>query len=347
VGVASRAPAAEASLLDRLGARHPALAAACRVRPDVDGIGVDTVSWAVDVGLVFDERSASRLRKTRPEQLAARAFVDFRREDALLAAQWVAWAVLFDDDLDERLARAPDGIDAVYADLLSALLGPLGPDDGARDAGPIVTAAAELWRRTVPRAGPAWRRRFVIDLLRHHAVCRQSAEDRLHGRMPDVAEYRRSRQADVGMFMVDLVEPMVRVDVPQAVIDSGPWQAIRGGTTDVLAWCNDITSLPRELARGDDHNYVRVIARAMGLDLADASDWLFERIVERVDDIFVAARALDRELGRLGLDHRTARSVSKVACIYLGSPRGHLEWMHSAGRYSQPMTAATVAEVAG
>ena len=329
-GVAGEA--ANGPLLDRLGARHPALAAPCRVRPDVHQLARETTEWTIAAGLVFDETSESQLRRLCPEQLAARAFVDFKRDDALLAAQWLAWAMFLDDALDEGvLARSPEAVDALYVDVVGALLG---STDTTADTGPIPAVAAELWARTVPRATPAWRRRFLADLLWHYSACRQAADDRGSGRMPGVAEYGRSRRADSGMFLVDLVEPLVRVELPDELWDSAIWQTLRAATADIVAWCNDIMSLPKELAQGDCHNYVRVIAHAFGTDLLDATEWLVERIDERIDELFVAARALDSEFDRLGLDQRTARGASKIACIYLGAPRGNLEWIASAARYA-------------
>lgn len=319
------------SLLVRLSSRLPAIAAPCRVRPDVDRLGRDTMDWAVDAGLVYDERTATRLRRIRPEQLAARAFADFKYDDALLAAQWFAWTMLFDDELDEGArGRVPEAVDAVYADVIAALHGSATAD---REVSPIASAASGLWVRTIPRAGPAWPRRFIAELLKHYSACRGAAADRRIGRMPGVVEYREARSADIGIFLVNLIEPLVRAEVPQALFDSEPWQVLRASTADVVAWCNDIASLPKELASEDVHNYVRVIAHAEGIALPEAAEWLFERIVERIGDMFGAGRALDGELRRLGLDQRTARGVSKVACILLGTARGQLEWLLAASRY--------------
>jgi hypothetical protein len=142
--------------------------------------------------------------------------------------------------------------------------------------------------------------------------------------------------------MFDLLEPALRVEVPERLVETRAWTTLLEGASDVVALSNDVASLAKERVFGDVHNYILVVSRALGMDTLQAAAWVNDRIAERIAEMHAAARALPAEFARLRIDPGPARGASKVACALLGAPRAHLEWLMESGRYE--VDAAVIAK---
>ena len=322
-----------AELLLALTGRDPWLAASSRSHRSAGEIGVQTVAWAREVGLVTSEQAAERMRRAGFEQLAARAFPETRLAKVALFAEWLAWLFCFDDERDEgQLGSSVDELDRVWDELLAALGG-----DAEHEGTParaIEVALVDLWYPTSSGMGPGWRRRFVDHLELHRLGVRREAENRVTGRVPGLDEYPLLRRQTAGMFVWDLVEAILEVEVPSELASSVEWTNLTAAVSDVVAWCNDVASLPRESARGEIHNYVVVAAEALSMERAVATDWVLARIVDRLADVHAAAGALPGLFTQHEVPRRTAAEVSNVACVFTSAPRAYIEWLLTSERYS-------------
>lgn len=297
------APAALALL--PLTERVPAMAAPCRVHPAVYAIEAALADWSRRTGLRADPRVGFH-------RMAARAFAEFDAAAAALFAQWLTWLFHLDDELDE----GPCPLE-VFQGML----------EGSCDH-PLEAVFADLWRVTSARMSDQWRRRFALNLQRQQHACRAEAANRASGRVPTLAEYPLLRRCAVGPYLYDLVEPCLRVEVPDRVHRSPSWQQLVDSCGDVIAWCNDVASRPKE--RGDAHNLVVLAELELGLGEKEAVAWVLDRIAERCQDMRQALRRLPLE----DLPPGTARDVSKVACAYMAAPRAHLDWLLESARYA-------------
>jgi hypothetical protein len=319
-------------LLVGLAGRDPWLAAPSRAHSSAAEIGAHALTWAREVGLVANERGAERMRRAGFEHLAARAFPHTRLAKVALFAEWITWLSCFDDERDEgRLGSDVDELDRLWDQLLAALGG-----DAEREATPapaIEVALVDLWYPTSAGMGRGWRRRFVDHLELHRLGVRREAENRVTGRVPSLDEYPLLRRQTAGMFVWDLVEAILEVEVPVELVSSVEWTSLIAAVSDVVAWCNDIASLPREDAGGEVHNYVVVAADALSMDRPAAVDWVLARIVERLADVHAAARALPGLFTRHEVPRRTAAEVSSVACVFTSAPRVYIDWLLASERY--------------
>jgi hypothetical protein len=204
---------------------------------------------------------------------------------------------------------------------------------GVRRAGDEVFAG--LWRQTASRVDPQWARRFRYGLRQHWRGSLIEAANRQSSRVPTPAEFVQLRRITNGAMVLLLPEAMLRVDIPLPLAQSSAWRALVDACNDVVGWCNDLASVQRESARGDIHNFVLVIAHALGISQASAAARVRERIARRMLDMHLAARALPSTFDSLGLDRRTACDVSRVAVTFLATPRGHLEWIRESSRYDR------------
>ena len=255
--------------------------------------------------------------------MASRALPESDLATAVLFGQWVAWFARFDDERDNGPMGTDLGrLNRRYRKLLAIVDGARGDD-----------AFAGLWRQTATRVGPQWAQRFRHGLRQHWRGSLAEAANRRRGRMPAPAEFVRLRRITNGAMLLLLPEAMLRVDVPWPVARSAAWQGLVDSCNDVIAWCNDLASVHRESARGDPHNFVLVIAHAYGMSRSAAAAHVRARIARRMADLHRAARELPSTFDSLALDRATACAVSRVAVTFLGSPRGHLEWLQESTRY--------------
>jgi hypothetical protein len=328
-----------AALLLPLTTRDPWLAATSRSHRSVDEIGGLALSWARQMGLVTDEGSAERMRQAGFEQLAARIFPASALARVALFAEWLTWVFCFDDARDEgRLGRCADELDDLWSELLAAMAGHAGHlDDEAVRA--IEVALVDLWAPTSSAMGPSWRRRFLDHLELHRSGLQREAANRASGRVPALDEYPLLRRQTAGTFMWDLVEAVLEVEVPAELASTVEWTNLTAAVSDVIAWCNDIASLPRETAQGDVHNYVLVAAAGLSIDTRVATDWVLARISERLGHMHSAVAALPRLFAQNRVPRPTATAVSLVACVFTSAPRAYIEWLLNSNRYaSAPAT---------
>ncbi|TDV56555.1 terpene synthase family protein [Actinophytocola oryzae] len=316
-----------AHLLGSLVERVDTLAAPCRSHKEVDAITAAVRDWAFDLGYASSADEWARLNSIRCAEFAAYAFADAPVRKAALFATWILWNTVVDDSLDETgLGSDVEAARAMFDEFDQVLLG--GEAKG-RHAG----ALAKLWHATETGTTPAWRARFREDVRLIGATSVAEAVNRDLRRVPTIREYRELRGGTIGRYLFNLIEHMYNVDLPEYLVWSPVWSELAEASNDVVAWCNDLVSYPRENAAGDVHNHVIVAAHELDLDLDAAASWVLDRTVERMADLGAAYRALPEEFDRLGVDLFTSRQASKVACVYAAAPRAHIDWVRCSARY--------------
>ncbi|MGC9665779.1 terpene synthase family protein [Planosporangium sp. 12N6] len=297
--------------------------------------------WATRHGFLPTVPARAAFSRARFAYLMARAYPDADYADLRLAVSWLTFTFALDDQLETVLGRSPDR----QRNLAERLVGYLAGDHAAHGLeGPLATALADVWGRTLARTGPAWRERFVSHVGQYLAGNAWEADNRSQGRVPSVAEYVRMRRhtAATAMFF-DLVEAFT--DGREA--STGPGErgtsAGSGGAGDrsatpddraalaplrrhadnAVAWFNDLVSWPKEAAGGDPHNLVLVVRHERDRSLADAVREVTDRH-DREVRAFLAARDV--------LPDRPA--VRRAATGLAHWIRANVDWSHETGRYA-------------
>ncbi|GAB3679106.1 hypothetical protein GCM10027589_49370 [Actinocorallia lasiicapitis] len=320
-------------LLLPLTERVPSLAEPCGVHPELWRIGEEVGAWGRARGLVVGDDDDSRLARGRFERLSSRLFPDAPAERVVLFTKWLTWLFALDDLRDDpAIGTSATAVEKLYDDLLVAFRRGAGRPGG----GALELTLAELWNETAPGFGARWRRRFLTHLEWHRSACMDEAVNRRTGLVPAPGDYPLLRRRAAGLFMFDLAEAVLGVEVPEALAVSRAWTRLIDGTCDLLVWCNDVASYDHEREVGDPHNLVTVTARAYRLDPLAAVDRVNDRIAARAADLPDAARELPAEFARRDLTLAEQRAVSKVAMAMLAAPRAHLDWLLESGRYIPP-----------
>ncbi len=318
--------------------RVPSLSAPCRVHEGLWAIGEEATAWARSRGLVLGDTDTSRLGRGRFERLACRVFPDAPQARVALFTRWLLWLFAFDDLRDETpFGGSATEVDALYEEMARAVR----RGSPRAGAGPLEITLAELWRETSEGMSGEWRRRFRIHLEWHRQGCADEAVGRRTGAPPSLEEYPRLRRRTNGPFMLDLVEPVLGVELPERLVRARSWQRLFDRVNDVTAWCNDVASYPHESGLGDSCNYVALAVGELELEPLTAITWVGERIEEALAGMAAAAEALDSEPAWRELDPSVREEADLVVDTLLAVPRAQLDWLVESGRYS-PMPDTSV-----
>ncbi|MCK9905277.1 hypothetical protein CC117_33705 [Parafrankia colletiae] len=300
-----------------------------RIHPAAGRIGEHLLAWASRVGLVADARERARLDAAGFHLLAARILPDALQDDVEVFAQWVLWLFHLDDEQDEgAMGHSAEIVHATYAAITSIIEGQ--PVPAAAPAS--VTALADLWPRTARGMSAQWRRRILEHIHHHRDAFLTQIAHRQNGTLASPEEYPSLRRDDNAMFMFDLLEVVYQTEIPPDLVTTRSWNELCAASSDIVAWCNDVVSLPREAARGETTNYVIVLRHATACDEHTALEQVHTRITQRLHDLDEAERSFlsdaqhlepTMDPDRLHLVVRTIRDI----------PGTHLAWMFASGRH--------------
>ncbi|WP_157467447.1 terpene synthase family protein [Frankia sp. QA3] len=300
-----------------------------RMHPAADRIGEHLLAWAAEFGLATDAAARARLDAAGFHLAAARTLPDARQADVEVFAQWVLWLFHLDDEQDEGpMGRSPEIVHATYTAITSIIEGQPAP----AAAPPAVTALADLWPRTARRMSAQWRRRILQHIHHHRDAFLAQIAHRQNGTLASPEEYPALRRDDNAMFMYDLVEVAYQAEIPPDLAATNSWTELCAASSDIIAWTNDVVSLPREAALGETTNYVIVLQHATGCDERTALEQVHLHITRRLRELDEAARAFIADAQNLAPTADPAR-LDLVVRTVRDMPGAHLAWMFTSGRH--------------
>jgi hypothetical protein len=314
-----------------------------RLHPAADRIGEHLLAWAAEFGLAADAAARARLAAAGFHLAAARILPDAEQADVELFGQWAVWLFHLDDEQDEGpMGRNAEIVRETYASIISITSTAEGQPAPA-GAPASVTALADLWPRTARGMSAPWRRRIRQHIRDHRDAFLTQIAHRQNGTVATPEEYPALRRNDNAMFMYDLVEVAYRTEIPPHLAATNSWTELCAASSDIIAWTNDVVSLPREVALGETTNYVIVLRRATGCDERTALDQVQAHITRRLRDLDDADRAFLAECAFLADAQSlapTAHSgplhadlLGRIVRTVCDMPGAHLAWMFTSGRH--------------
>jgi 5-epi-alpha-selinene synthase len=245
--------------------------------------------------------------------------------DLALANDWNCWGFLLDDiDDDSALARKPEALQGMFADILRVLQG----DTSAMHGGPLIDGLRDVWGRLTALTTLEWRRRFQATLGAGLAAYHWEAANRAGKIIPDRATYLAQRR-QTGGWLTDaaLVDVVERFTVPDDFLRHPIIAQLLEAANNAICWANDLYSLEKEIARGDVHNLVLVLQHEEGCALPDA----IARVAALHDDEVRRFEALAQAVPRFG-DERDRMATAYIRfCQNFMS--GNIAWSRQSGRY--------------
>lgn len=317
------------------------------VNPHVEAVEEHTLAWAGRFGLVKEEAAVARLRDSKFARLVARAYSSAPRDRLAIVSDWNTWIFLLDDQCDEAwIGKRPERLAALHAKCLEVLSG-LRPKSrlsayhrrpGRPDV-PLLHALDDLRGRMEEVMPRAWMDRFAFSVSEYFDAAVWEARNRELGIWPDLETFGRLRPYTSGVYtFVDLIDLSEGETLPLVVRKHPTYQRLTLIANNVICWCNDLFSLPKERAHFDMHNLALVFQHEAGMSLQAAVDKVAS-LVEREVKRFVALEA------RLpSYDPPVDCLVERFVGVLRAWMRGNLDWSRESGRYRPAVPSAGVSE---
>ncbi|WP_437528415.1 terpene synthase [Sorangium sp. So ce726] len=304
------------------------------ISPHAADVDRGSWEWARKFNLIKRSRPSGSARSFEYGLLAARAYPRAERGRLQIAADWVSWLFLMDDECDETGVGAdPALLMRVHERLLAVLRGaPPSTSDHQ-----LVRSLHDLRTRMAECDSSSWLSRFAHAVEEYFTANRWEAENRLRGVIPSVSDYQAMRAHTGAVFACfELTQITDGIRLPAGVRQHMGVQRLALLANCVICWCNDILSVNKESRQGDVHNLVIVLKNEHRLSDEEAvreavrvHNGTVRAFVEQATALEGFDPDVDAELGRY------------VDCLRYWM-RANLDWSWTALRYRR-----AIAESAG
>ncbi|WP_424215719.1 terpene synthase family protein (plasmid) [Streptomyces sp. BI20] len=266
--------------------------------------------WVQHVGLADRKTALERHDLHDMSRFACLNYPDADSEGLDLIGDWVSWWAVWSDLPDDPgFLHDPGRAERFFASLTSVLTESVtesvtgaGRPRPAFAPDPHVIAFTDIWSRWcqgmsarfIARTGGNWADWF--------GSYRTRCEHRRTGRMLRAAPYLSLRDLTGAVRLeMDAIERLGGFEIPPALLDSPPLRAMRHVTTRVVSVTQDVQSLSKEEAAGDQHNFVLVLQRQDNLTREEALRRIHAGIRRHTDSFLLWEHRLPRHLDVSGL----------------------------------------------
>ncbi|MEV0988513.1 terpene synthase family protein [Streptomyces sp. NPDC049949] len=254
--------------------------------------------------------------------LAGRVSGDVPYETIVLLAEWMAWSFVLDDQHDHLIRTGELAAWRPVTDAITEYLATGRTSRSTSRRNPLVKGFVELCDRILDGMSPGTAARYRTHVPQMLHSLDQEAGNRGAVRRPSVQDYVLMRRHSSQLLpMMDMVEAGLGIDLPQHIHDLPAFQAVVESAVDIISWGNDVFSLPKEHACGDNNNLVSLIASWEGRSLPEAVRSVEARIQVRIEDYVTAERRLFQVMDPQGeMDPAVRAAVTR--CV-----RSYEDWM--------------------
>ncbi len=257
------------------------------------------------------------------------------RDDLYICAEWLFNTFVLDDLHTLSRYDSPQAWASVHRRLQAII--ETGQDQSDQPRTPFTQAIANVSHRTRQRVSSDFFQRFVRHLDLFFTGFGRESQNRLRGTVPNLTDFTEVRRWSVGMeFGFDLVEFSHQVEVPGRVYATPLYQTLIEAASDIVAWQNDMHSLPLDIERGDLHNLVIVLQKAEGIAEKAASDLAAAKISQRITDFTDAEDALPPLLRGMRLSTTEQEGILRSVAGMRQWANGCLAWYRNTTRYAVP-----------
>lgn len=303
------------------------------LRPWSAKAGLDTQAWVRRMHLVSCAAAARHFDKIGVGLLAARVYGDTATpEKQAIVTDWLSWLFIFDDEVDEGdIGRRPEDL----AVALDALLPGTGVGRPVANH-PRATALAEFWQRIQSCMPQAWCHRFLQHVAEYLHGCHWEATNRAAGRVPDPVVFSAMRRtAGAVIPSLDLIEFAYDIDLPVQFRVHPLCLDLVTSASDVICWTDDLFTVEKEMAHGDVHNFVIVLAHTQGCSIDAASEQVHGLLTERLVAFLNTERRIRNSFDAFGISSTQQAHVERWVHGLRTWIRGHLDWGIETPRYQQ------------
>ncbi|MBW4616747.1 MAG: terpene synthase [Desmonostoc vinosum HA7617-LM4] len=283
------------------------------------------LEWVLRFQLLANESSYQRFCKSKFFFLAASAYSNCQLEELRIANDWLSWVFIWDDQCDlSDLGKQPEVLKAYHRRFIEILNGA----ELTNQDIPLSYALRDLRQRMLKKCTPEWFDYFVYRYEGYFDGCVEEAINRAQGITPDIDGYMLIRRLSLGGYLcLALVEFCNYLTIPDFLRNHEVMKQLKIKTINILAWCNDIFSLYREISSGDVHNLVWLIHYQQQVSLEQA----MLKATEMHDQEVKSLIDLEASISSFGdeLDIELKKYIAGIhSWIY-----ANLAWYFQSGRY--------------
>ncbi|MCZ7415690.1 MULTISPECIES: pentalenene synthase [unclassified Streptomyces] len=313
-----------------------------RQSPEHARAEAEMLAWPRSLGLITSEAAAERHLRGGYADLASRFYPHATGADLDLGVDLMSWFFLFDDLFDGPRGEDPEDAKRLTDAVAAALDGPL-----PASAPPIAHGFADLWRRCREEMTPAWCARSTRHWRNYFDGYVDEARSRFRNKPYDcAAEYLAMRRHTIGVQpTVDLAERAGRFEVPHRVFGSAVLDAMLQVAVDVNLMLNDIASLEKEEARGEQNNMIMILRREHGWSKGRSIAHLQDEVHARLEQFLLLESCLPKVGDVYRLDEAEREALERYRTDAVRTViRGSYDWHRSSGRYDAEFAVAAGAQ---
>ncbi|PLZ98232.1 terpene synthase [Fischerella thermalis CCMEE 5268] len=283
------------------------------------------LEWVLKYNLLIDESYYQYFCKSKIFLLIAGSYPYCDLEELKVANDWLTWMIFLDDYYDTSdFKNKPELIKKLHNRFFEILSGA----EITNQDTPYSHALNNLRHRTLKIGNPRWFHFFVCALSEFLDGCVQEAHNRANGILPDVETYIILRRLTGGMGpLFELIEFCNHLEIPYLLRENIILKKLKMMSNNIICWCNDIYSIPKELRIGDPHNLVLLLKNHKKISLKHAITQVSEmhdQEVQRMIELESTLPCLGQEL-----DAELAKYISGIHA-WIAS---HFHWYSHSGRY--------------
>jgi hypothetical protein len=232
-----------------------------------------TDQWVARFGL-FAGKSFEKNRDDNYSGLAARFYPTAGYEQLCIAMDLYELLFALDDQLDNQLEKA--ALIQKEESLLYFMKEVTAITNGEKtytekSGQPVLAALSDVWQRLKKISSETALSLFAKSLEELFAAALWEFRNANSGELPTLEQYLRLRQyLGAARVATDLIELVEQIHLPVPITQHASVQAITEACCNVICIANDLFSLSKELAHGDEHNLVSVLKNERGITMDEA-----------------------------------------------------------------------------
>jgi 5-epi-alpha-selinene synthase len=282
--------------------------------------------WVLRFNLLSNESTYRRFSKTNFYWLTSCAYPHYKLEELKIGNDWLSWLFIWDDQCDlSDLKNQPKELQAIHSRFLEIFTG---EEVTSKDI-PLAHALSDIRQRMIKVWGARYFHLLIPCLEDYFNGCVLQASNHSRHTTPDLDAYIKTRRLSVaGDLVLSWVEYFNGLKIPNILRKHDIIEKLNEMAINILAWCNDIFSFPKELASNDVHNLVLVLHYQNQIPLEKA----LEDAVKMHNQELQALLNLEASIPAFG-EQEDAEIRKYISGIH-DWIRGNFDWSKKTARYN-------------
>jgi 5-epi-alpha-selinene synthase len=290
-----------------------------------DALEEHGIDWVLRLNLLANESAYQRFTNSKFALLISGCYPECQLEELEIAHDWLTWILIWDDQCDmSDIGKNPQIVKSFHKRFMEILKG---AKINSQDI-PVARALSDLRQRMLPRADAKWFYHFICTVENYLDGLVEEAANRGENIVPDIETYIKLRRLTGAMEpLIELIEFCNHLVISDFTRKHNIFTKLKVITNDIVCWCNDIFSAPREMESGDFHNLALLIHSQEKIPVEQAIQRAVEMHNQKVQ--VMVSLALSMPSFGQAEDTEVAKYISGMQSWISSS----LNWYSYSGRY--------------